>query len=356
MTHFDIGHPLEASFEPIGCCRIWGQIEMNRRTFIAALGGAAIAPLWPGGASAQQASKTHRISFLGAGLDAPFPAANFQAFRTKLRDLGFVEGQNLTIDHGSTADPRGTFAVAAELLRAQPDLIVATGPESSLQAVIGASRAVPVVMMATNFDPLARGYVASLARPGGNVTGVVFRQLELAQKQVEILNQTFPELKRLAMVFDGQTADQFGAAERAAKALKMEPLAVKLESPPYDFAAAFRSAAAAKAQMAILLSSPHFLPHIPQLAALGIEHRLPTMFIAGAYVEAGGLMSYGVNFPIMFRRLAEYVARILNGEKPSDLPVEQAATFETVVNLKTARAIGIELPTAILLRADKVIE
>ena len=329
---------------------------MKRREFIAALGGAAITPVWSGSTSAQQANKIHRIGFLGAGLDAPFPAANFQAFRTKLRDLGFVEGQNLTIDHGSTADTRGTFAVAAELLRLQPDLIVATGPESSLQAVIGASRAIPVVMMATNFDPLARGYVASLARPGGNVTGVVFRQLELAEKQVEILNQTFPELKRLAMFFDVQTADQFGAAERAAKALKMDPLAVKLENPPYDFAVAFRRVAAASAQMAVLLSSPHFLPHVPQLAALGIEHRLPTMFIASAYVEAGGLMSHGVNFPTMFRRIAEYVARILNGEKPSDLPVEQATTFETVVNLKTARAIGIDLPTSILLRADKVIE
>ena len=120
---------------------------MRRREFIAALGGAAITPVWSGSTSAWQANKIHRIGFLGAGLDAPFPAANFQAFRTKLRDLGFVEGHNLTIDHGSTADTRGTFAVAAELLRSQPDLIVATGPESSLPAVIGASRAIPVVII-----------------------------------------------------------------------------------------------------------------------------------------------------------------------------------------------------------------
>jgi putative ABC transport system substrate-binding protein len=329
---------------------------MRRREFTAVLGGTAAALLWPRGTSAQQAGKVYRISFLGAGLDAPVSAANFQAFRTRLRDLGFVEGQNLTIDHGSTADPRGTFVAAAELMRLQPDLIVATGPENSLHAVIGASRAVPVVMMATNFDPLARGYVASLSRPGGNITGVVFRQIELAQKQVEILNQTFPELKRLAMFFDAQSADQFGAAERAAKALKIDPLPVKLENPPYDFAAAFRSAVADRAQMVVVLSSPHFLPHMPQLAARGIEHRLPTMFINSGYVEAGGLMSYGVNFPTMFRRIADYVARILKGEKPADLPVEQATTFETVVNLKTAKAIGIELPTSILLRADKVIE
>ena len=297
-----------------------------------------------------------RIGFLGAGLNAPQAIENYQAFLIRLRELGFVDGQTVVIERGLIDDPRGTFVAAAELMRSQPDLIVASGPEASLQAVVGASRAIPVVMMAINFDPIARGYVTSLTRPGGNITGVVYRQLELAEKQVEILNQTFPERNRLAIFFDAQSADQFGAAERSAKALKIETLALKLENPPYDFAAAFRSATAGMAQMVLVLSTPHFVRHVTWIAELAVEHRLPTMFISRGYVEAGGLMSYGADFPTMYRKTAEYVAKILKGERPADLPVEQATKFETVVNLKTAKTIGVELPTSILLRADKVIE
>ena len=325
---------------------------MRRRKFLGVMGGAAA---WPMLARAQQAGRPPRIGFLGAGLNAPQAIENYQAFLIRLRELGFVDGQTVVIERGLIDDPRGTF-VAAELMRSQPDLIVASGTEASLQAVVGASRAIPVVMMAINFDPIARGYVTSLTRPGGNITGVVYRQLELAEKQVEILNQTFPERNRLAIFFDAQSADQFGAAERSAKALKIETLALKLENPPYDFAAAFRSATAGMAQMVLVLSTPHFVRHVTWIAELAVEHRLPTMFISRGYVEAGGLMSYGADFPTMYRRTAEYVAKILKGEKPADLPVEQATKFETVVNLKTAKMIGVELPTSILLRADKVIE
>jgi putative ABC transport system substrate-binding protein len=330
---------------------------MKRREFIVLLAGAAAGtPLRSSGVHAQQAGKVPRIGFLGANLKAAPPKEYYEAFLGRLRDLGFNEGQNFVVEHRPTDDPRGIFVVAAELMRLQPDLIVATGPEASLQAVVGASRAVPVVMMATNFDPIARGYVTSLARPGGNITGVVYRQLELAEKQVEILNQTFPERKRLAILFDALSADQFGAAERSAKALKIESLALKLENPPYDFAAAIRRATSDKAQMVLVLSTPHFIPQRTRIAELAVEHRLPTMFINRAYVEAGGLMSYGVDFAVMYRRIADYVARILTGEKPANLPIEQATTFQAAVNLKTAKAIGVELPTAILLRADKVIE
>jgi putative tryptophan/tyrosine transport system substrate-binding protein len=197
--------------------------------------------------------------------------------------------------------------------------------------------------------------VASLARPGGNITGVVFRQTELAGKQVEILTQTFPDRKRLAILFDSQSADQLSAAEQTTKSLNIEFVSLKLERPPYDFAAAF-GRAKASAQMVVVLSSPHFIAQASRIAELGIEHRLPTMFINSIYVDAGGLMSYGVNFPTMYRRVADYVARILKGEKAADLPVEQATKFDTVLNLKTAKAIDVELPTSILLRADRVIE
>jgi ABC-type uncharacterized transport system substrate-binding protein len=236
-------------------------------------------------------------------------------------------------------------------------LIVATGPEASLRAAVGVSGTIPIVMIAINFDPIARGYVASLARPGGHITGVVFQQLELAQKQVEVLAQANPGKTRVAIFFDeAQTGDQFRAAERTAQSLSLEVHGVKLESPTHDFDAAFRSAAMAGAQMALILSGPAFVTHRSRIAELAIQHRLPTMFIVKHYVVAGGLMSYGVDFVPMWSRAADYVAKILKGAKPADLPVEQATKFEMVVNLRTAKAIGIELPTSILLRADEVIE
>jgi putative ABC transport system substrate-binding protein len=325
---------------------------LKRREFITLL-GAAVA--WPVAAHAQQSSRPVRLGFLGPSLNNPPAVEQYQAFRTQLAELGFREGQNLAIDYQAVDDPRGPFVVVAELVRAQPNLIVATGPETSLQAVMGVSGIIPVVMMAINFDPIARGYISSLSRPGGNITGLVFQQLELGQKQVELLTQAFPDRTRLAILFDALSG-QFDAAERTAKALNLQVQPLRLENPPYKFDAAFHDAAAGGAQMLLVLSTPFFLPHRDRIVELANTHRLPSMYIVKHWAAAGGLMSYGANFPLMYRRAAEYVAKILKGEKPADLPVEQASKFELVVNLKTAKTIGIELPTGILLRADEVIE
>jgi putative tryptophan/tyrosine transport system substrate-binding protein len=326
---------------------------MRRREFIVGLGGAAA---WPLMARAQQAGKVIRIGFLGPALNSPLAIAPYQAFLAQLRELGVDEGPNLSFENRGVDDAGGPFAAAEDLMRSDPDLIVVAGPEVALQAVVGASRAVPIVMIAVNFDPIARGYVASLARPGGNVTGVVFQQLEMAQKQVELLSQAFPERTRLAVFYDVSSADQFSAAELGAKAIKLEVRGQKLEKPPYNFDDEFRRAVAEGAQMLLVLSSPSFLPQASRITALAIEHRLPAMFIYKAYPALGGLMSYGADIPLMYRHAADYVAKILKGAKPADLPVEQAATFELVVNLKTAEAMGLKLPTGILLRADEVIE
>ena len=188
---------------------------MKRRAFIAGVGCAAA---WPVVARAQPTSTPGRIGFLSPNtLKSSQALANFQAFRARLRELGLGEGQNFIIDYKENDDPRGLSVAAAEMVQARPDVLVVTGPEAALQTVIAAKPAVPIVMIAINYDPIARGYVASLARPGGNITGVVFQQLELAQKQVELLNQAFPDRTRLAVLFDDQSADQFAAAERTAK-------------------------------------------------------------------------------------------------------------------------------------------
>jgi putative ABC transport system substrate-binding protein len=328
---------------------------IRRREFITLIGGAAAA--WPLAARAQQPGKVFRIGFFGPAVNRPsMMVPLYQAFLAQLRVLGFNEGQNLNVTYGAVEDPRGLSIVAAELLQSQPDLIVVSGTEPMLQAVLAPNRGIPIVLIAVNFDPIARGYIKSLAQPGGNITGVVFQQLELAQKQVELLTQAFPGKTRLAALYDAQTADQFSAAERSVKPPNLQIQGHKLETPPYDFDAAFQRVVAGGAEMVLVQSSPFFVPHQARIGELARAHRLPTMFLYRPYVDAGGLMSYGVDFPVMYRRTADYVAKILKGAKPDDLPVEQATKFEMVVNLKTAKAIGVELPTAILLRADEVIE
>jgi putative ABC transport system substrate-binding protein len=241
-------------------------------------------------------------------------------------------------------------------MRSQVDLIVAQGPEAALQAVVGASRCIPIVLQAINYDPIGRGYVESIRRPGGNITGLFYRQAELAAKKVQLLRQAFPERTRLAILWDALVAEEFSAAEHAANALQLELRTLKLENPPYDFAAAVRTLAQDGAEMLLVLSSPLFAEHRAQLAELAIEHRLPSMFIFKTYVEVGGLMTYSVDQAAMYRRTAAYVARILKGAKPADLPVEQPTKFEFVINLKIAKALGLTIPDSILAVADEVIE
>jgi putative ABC transport system substrate-binding protein len=178
----------------------------------------------------------------------------------------------------------------------------------------------------------------------------------LAGKQLELLTQAFPNASRLGVVWDALSADQFAAAEQIAQAQRLAIQSLKLEKPPYDFAAAFQRLAEGRAQMVLVLSSPFFTEYRPQVTSAALAHRLPTMFIFRTWAESGGLMSYGVDQIPMYRRIAGYVAKIFSGAKAADLPVEQASKFELIVNLKTAKAIGVELPTAILLRADEVIE
>jgi putative ABC transport system substrate-binding protein len=334
---------------------------MKRREFIALLGGAAAAPAFlPHPAHAQQSGKLARVGLLFNGVKAPLTAAGYPVFIDELRQHGFIEGKNLLIEQRvldqNSGDTAKLFSDAAELVRSKIDVLVAFGSEVFLQAAVAATRTIPTVMVAINYNPIERGYVKTLARPGGNITGVTFRQPELAGKQIELLREAFPGHSQIAILYDAQSADQFSVAATAAKSMQLQFHAVKLENPPYDFALAFRSVAQSGGQMVLVLSSSYFTSHRASIAALAIQHRLPTMFIFRTYVEAGGLMSYGVDYLPSFRRVAEYVAKILKGAKPADLPVEQVTTFELAVNLKTAKAIGMELPTSILLRANTVIE
>jgi putative tryptophan/tyrosine transport system substrate-binding protein len=332
--------------------------DMKRREFITLLGGAAAAPMiWPRSACAQQDGPVARVGVIGPPLDYPAMRVAYPFFLADLRKLGFVEGRNLLVETRPVDEsvPR-VFAAANELVAWKADVLFAFGPELALQAAVAAHPPVPIVMGAANFDPIAKGYVQSLARPGGSVTGIISRWPEVVAKQIELLQEAFPDRNRIGVLWDTQSADQFSAAEREAKARRLVLRPLKLENPPYDFTAAFHTLAQADVQMLMVLSSPLFSRQNAQIASLAIEHRLPAMFILKHYVEAGGLMSYGVDFAPLMRRAASFVAKILRGAKPADLPVEQATHFEFVLNLKTAKAMGLTLLTSTLLRADEVIE
>ena len=329
---------------------------MRRRKFLGALGGALAA--YPLAAEAQQHDRVARVGVLGPSREKnPISRQGYAIFLTELRKLGFAEGQNIQVEFGRTdEDMAGAFAAANEIVAHKADVLVANGPEVTLQAAAAARPQVPIVMLATNFDPFARGYVKSLAGPGGNITGIFYRQPELAAKQLELLVEAFPERKRIGTLWDVQSAEQANQAEAAAQSMGLSLHSLKLENPPYNFDAAFQTLARDDGQMLQVLSSPLFTEHAPLIAALAIRYRLPSMFIFRYYVEVGGLMSYSVDTGHMWRRAASYVAKILRGARASDLPIERAENFEFTVNLKTAKAIGVTLPTSILLRADEVIE
>jgi putative tryptophan/tyrosine transport system substrate-binding protein len=212
------------------------------------------------------------------------------------------------------------------------------------------------VMIAIDYDPLARGYVTSLARPSGNVTGVVFQQVELAAKRIQLVKDGFPDRPAATMFWDQFSADQWEAARSASGMLGWQLFGIELREWPYDYEASLDQAPLDHRGILVVPTSPFFFRDRARLADFALRHRILSMFVFREWVDAGGLLCYGPSITADFGRVAEYVDRIARGAKPADLPIEQPTKFEMVVNLKTAKAIGIELPTAILLRADEVIE
>jgi len=275
--------------------------RLRRREFITLLGGAAG---WPLAARAQQPRKIARVGWLSASLGNPVQALGREVLVSSLGRLGFTEGENLILEHRAADQGLAkAFAGANELVAAKADVLIADGPELALQAATAARPVVPVVMLANNYDPFERGYVKSLAQPGGNVTGVFYRQQELAAKQLELLVEAFPDRRRVAVLWDSISEDTFHAAQQAASSMRLPLESVKLDNPPYDFEGAFAKMSQGGAKALLVLSSPFFTPHRVQIADLAIKFQLPAMFIFAVYVQAGGLMSYGVDVPVMYQCL-----------------------------------------------------
>ncbi len=309
----------------------------------------------PLAADAQPPGKVARVGMLIA---AQPRSANFiQAFEHRLRELGYVEGQNLVIEFRTGEGKAERYpTLAAELVNLQVDVLLASGAEAVLRAARHATSKIPIVMIAIDYDPIARGYIAGLPRPGGSITGLSFQQLELTGKRLELLKDVLPQLKRVAVLWDAFSADQLPAAEVAARGLGVQLQPLELRNPPYDYASAFSAASKGRAKAIVPLASPVFFRERARLLELVGTHRLPAIYFQREVVEAGGLMSYGPSFADMYRRAATFVDKILKGAKPADLPVEQPTRFELVINLKTAKALGLTIPRSVLIRADQVIQ
>jgi len=324
---------------------------VDRRAFIVTAAGFLATPL---AAEAQQ-TKLSRIGLLGIGSAEQSPF--FEAFRQELRERGWVEGQNIVFEDRSRVEgykrlPEG----AADLVRLKVDVIVTTNTTGAI-AVKKATATIPIVTV-MGVDPVQTGLAASLARPGGNVTGVAHLGRELIGKRLELLKETLPGVSRIAVLWNPESrTEEFSVkdAEAAAKSLGLRVQPVEVRRPEY-FEKAFTSMMHEHSDALVPATSSMFRAHRARVAELAAKHRLPAIFDSKAYVEAGGLMSYGSDTTAIYRGLAGYVDRILKGARPGDLPIEQPTKFELVVNLKTAKALGLTIPQSVLLRADEVIQ
>jgi putative tryptophan/tyrosine transport system substrate-binding protein len=307
-------------------------------------------------AEAQQPTKVPRIGYLAPSIAAD--RSQFEAFRQGLRDLGYVEGKNILIERRANDGKLDRNpALATELVRLKVDVIVAVG-SGEIRAAKEVTAVIPIVMVRGG-DPVRSGFVASLARPGGNITGLALLRPELSGKRLELLKEIIPKLSRVA-VFASSGSSDYALVLKEIE-LVSGPLGVKLQSldilRPKDFESAFQDAAKGRADGVLFrVPGPFLSPRRTEVAALAVKHRLPVMYESGEEVDAGGLMSYGVNASDLYRRAATYVDKILQGRKPAELPVEQPTKFEFIINLKAAKQIGVSIPPNVLVRADRVIK
>ncbi len=327
---------------------------MRRRTarLIVTLAlGSLVAPV---AADAQQPAKVPRIGFLCA-MSGPSP--HTVEFQRGLRELGYVEGQNIAIEYRFTDGRVDRFAdVAAELVRLNLDVIVVASTPA-IHPTKEATTHIPIVM-AQSDDPVGSGFVASLARPGGNITGLTTVSAELSGKRLELLKETVPKVSRVAVLRNAANpvaALQWKETEVAARALGLQLQSLEVRNPK-DFESAFSAMMRARADALIVLPDLMLFENRTRLADLALKSRLPVIYEEREFAEAGGLMAYGPSYNDLFRRAATYVDKILKGAKPADLPVEQPTRFGLVINLKTAKRLGLQVPRPILLRADRVIE
>ncbi len=323
--------------------------DMRRREFIGLIGGAATA--WPLSARGQSSAKILRVATANVN---PRSAPQWAAFLQRLAELGYKEDDNLIFDHLQISSTDTWLAGYREVVARKPDILVAAGPEISLKAAVASTDSLPIVMIAVDYNPLAKGYVKSLSSPAGNISGVYLQGVELVGKRLQLLKQAFPDVTALTVFWDQSSTDYWDAVQPTASQLGLKLTGVEFSARPYNYERAAGNPQAGSFLYAV--GSPFFFLDRALLAEFAIRNRLLSMSDLRESVAAGNLISYGPPLPAMFVLAANYVDRIAKGAKTADLPVEQPTKFELAVNLKTAKAIGIDLPATLLARADDVIE
>ncbi len=328
-------------------------MKTSRKLLLAIGGGLLAAQRW---SWAQVPGRSYRIGWLSSTAES-FKEPYSLAFVQRLAELGFAEGRNLTIERRHACGRIENLpAVAVELAKLKSDAYFGGGTEAGLAALTQADRETPIVFLAVDFDPVLTGDVASLARPGGRVTGITALQSQLPAKRLELLKEMLPGVGKVAVLANEQTTTQLTVVQGTARRIGLELHLILMKRPPFDYEASFADAVRAKAGALFVLGSALWVPARRLITELALKHGLPTVFHHSQWVEVGGLMSYGFSFPQMYRRSAEIFASILRGAKPGDTPMEQPATYEFAINLKTAKALGIKLPQSLVVRADRVIE
>ena len=314
-------------------------------------------------ADAQQAGKVYRIGFLRIGSGSPLTSRVAIAFRKGLRELGYVEGQNFVMEYRSAERKRERLPdLAAELVQLKVDVIVASPAPPTIRAAQGATRIIPIVMAGVTIDPVEAGFVTSLARPGGNITGMTNLESDLQPKRLELLKEAFPQISRVAILWPRpQQKHAMKEVEATGHALGIQIQAVvptRGARALGDLESALSAISQGRPDGLLVSGSALMSRHRAQMQIIEFtaKRRLPTMYARSVFVNVGGLMSYGANSPDMFRRTATYVDKILKGAKPADLPVVRPTKFELVINLKTAKKLGLTIPPQFLARADKVIK
>jgi putative tryptophan/tyrosine transport system substrate-binding protein len=328
-----------------------GDSVVDRRAFIGCVAGGLLAMPF---AARAQVAKSHRIGFLSNG-NPTTPSSQVEAFRQSLRELGWIEGQNVTIDYRwAEGNSDRLPTLVAELVQAKVDVIV-VGGNPAIRAAQNATRTIPIVFVVLT-DPVTSGFVPSLARPGGNMTGLASEFEELITKDLQLLKEAVPDLSRVGLLYPSVVpAALLAAAETAARTLGLAARPLNVAGPA-EFEDAFKMARSERAGAILVLPSPYFDAQHTRLIELAARYRLPACYEFRNYVRDGGLMSYGPSIDAMFARSASYVDRILKGANPGDLAIERPTKFELVINLKTAKALGLTISQSLLLRADEVIQ
>jgi putative tryptophan/tyrosine transport system substrate-binding protein len=308
-------------------------------------------------ADAQQSAKISRIGYLTGTGDAKNPGPYFEAFRQGLRSLGYIEGKNILVEYRYTEGKVDRIpSIVAELIQLKVDVLV-LGQLQAIRAAKDATKTIPIVAL-TTVDPVESGLIESLARPGANLTGITLLTRELNGKRLELLKETVPNISRVGVLFadSPNAAIRFKEYEAAARAQKIPLQSLQVQSPNPDFDSVFQAARKARVSALIAVPNSFLNRYTKQIAELGLRTQLALMCERNDYVDAGGLMSYSTDNAEVYRRAATYVDKILKGRKPADLPVEQPTKFEFIINLKTAKQIGLTIPQTVLFRADRVIK